>query len=174
MMLSDKDILKAIEEGEIKVLPFEKENLGPCSIDLTLSDSFRIFKDGGEVDSRSLAEENAREIKTHGKPFTISPHQFVLGKTREKIAISKSLSATLEGRSSIARFGLIVHAAGLVNPGTGLEEPVPQILEIFCQNNTSVKLYPGMKIIQMTFHRLESTSEVGYDEREGSTFVGQE
>lgn len=173
MMLSDKDILKAIEEGEIEVIPFDEENLGPCSIDLTLSDSFRVFEDGDEVDSRSLAEENAHEVKTGGKPFTIQPHQFVLGKTRERIAISKSLSATLEGRSSIARFGLIVHAAGLVNPGTGLKEPVPQILEIFCQNNTSVKLYPGMKIIQMTFHRLDSPSNVGYDEREDSTFVGQ-
>ncbi|HIE23898.1 MAG TPA: dCTP deaminase [Candidatus Korarchaeota archaeon] len=175
MILSDRDILSAMERGEIKIVPFDRSMLGPCSVDLTLSSRFRLFKPGTIVDPESLdsVDRGAELIDTGGKPFLISPGQFVLGRTREKIAISKSLAAVLEGRSSIARLGVIVHAAGLVNPGSGLKKPVPMILEIFCENTSPVKLYPGMKIVQILFHRLTSPASVGYDERDSSLFVEQ-
>ena len=175
MILSDRDILSAMERGEIKIIPFDTSMLGPCSVDLTLSSKFRLFKPGTIVDPRSLesVDKSAELIDTKGEPFLISPGQFVLGCTREKIAISKNLAAVLEGRSSIARLGVIVHAAGLVNPGSGLKEPVPMILEIFCENTSPVKLYPGMKIVQILFHRLTSPASVGYDERKTSLFVEQ-
>jgi len=96
-----------------------------------------------------------------------------LAKTNERIAISKDLAATLEGRSSVARKGIVVHAAGLVNPGSGLRDPVPLVLEVFCQNTSPVKLHPGMRIVQIIFHQLTSETTRGYDEREDSRFVGQ-
>lgn len=175
MILSDREILEAVKKGKIHIYPFKKENVGPCSVDLTLSSQFKIFKKNTVVSANSIEdiERNTVSIDTKNKPFTIEPGQFVLGKTREKIAISKDLAATLEGRSSIARFGIVVHAAGLVNPGSGLKNPVPQVLEVFCQNSSPVKLHPGMKIVQMIFHRLTSESRQGYDERKSSKFVGQ-
>lgn len=174
-MMSDKEILKAIEKHEILIEPFTaKEMLGPCSVDLHLLDEFRVFKMGRVVDPQGdFSNDQVTElITTGGKPFIIAPGQFTLASTVEKIAISKNIAATLEGRSSIARLGIMVHAAGLVNPGTGLVKPSRLTLEVSCQNSSSIKLYPGMKIVQIIFHRLGEPATVGYDERKSSRFVG--
>jgi len=172
MILSDEEILEAIKRGKIIIEPFTKENVGPCSVDLTLADEFVILKEGGVIDPanpRSLGE-NIQVIKTDGKPFVLKPKQFVLAMTREKIGVDKSLAATLEGRSSIARLGIVVHAAGLVSPGSGIIHPKPLVLEVFSQNSSEVKLYPGMRIVQVIFHRLSKPAKLGYDEHPRSTY----
>ncbi len=175
MILSDTEIVKAIESGEIRIIPFKREMLGPCSVDLSLDSVFGIFKTSRTVDPENhrSVEENLEIINTEDKPYIIKPGEFILARTRERVAISKSLAATLEGKSSIARLGLVVHAAGLVNPGTGLSEPVPLVLEIFCQNRSPVVLHPGMGIIQIIFHRLGEPASIGYDERPSSRFSGR-
>lgn len=173
VILSDREILEAVKRGEIIIEPFDLSNVGPCSVDLTLSDRFLVFTGNREIDpmNPSSIESSVKIVVTGGKPFVIKPKQFVLAMTRERIALSKSLAATLEGKSSVARLGLIVHAAGLVNPGTGLARPKPLVLEVFCENTAPVKLYPGMKIVQIIFHRLSRPAEVGYDERPTSHFA---
>ena len=80
----------------------------------------------------------------------------------------------MEGRSSVARLGIVVHAAGLVNPGTGLNKPTRLTLEIYCQLNNPVQLIPGMGIIQILFHELTSSAKTGYDERSSSHYIGLE
>jgi dCTP deaminase len=173
--MSDREILKAVEKGEVSITPFSaKEMLGPCSVDLHLLDEFRVFKMGRVVDPKGdySNEEVTELIITKGQPFIIAPGQFTLASTVEKIAISKGIAATLEGRSSIARLGIMVHAAGLVNPGTGLTKPSRLTLEVSCQNSSPIKLYPGMKIVQIIFHRLGEPAGTGYDERKSSKFVG--
>ncbi len=176
MMLSDSDILRAMSEGEIRIHPFDREALGPCSIDLTLDSLFTVYYPGAPVDLRAQGPEyqNTELIDTDGEPFTIRPHQFVLGQTRETVTVSNSYAALLEGRSSIARLGIIVHAAGLVNPGTGTRTPGRLTLEIFCENESPVVLYPGMRIVQVMFVRLNSPATSAYDERPQSHYVGQE
>jgi len=167
MILPDHEIIEAINRGEIKIVPFNPKNVGPCSVDLTLADEFVIFKQGSVIDPLDVEsiKKGTTLAKTNNKPLLLKPGQFVLAKTAEKIALSKRYAATLEGRSSIARLGIVVHAAGLVNPGTGLKDPKPLVLEIFCQNSSPVKLYPGMKIVQIIFHKLSSEASIGYDER---------
>jgi dCTP deaminase len=175
--MSDKEILKAIEKGEITIYPFNaKDMLGPCSVDLSLLDEFRVFKMGRVVDPQGdfSTGQVTELIVTAGEPFIIAPGQFTLASTVEKIAISRNIAATLEGRSSIARLGIMVHAAGLVNPGTGLVKPSKLTLEVSCQNSSPIKLYPGMKIVQIIFHRLGEQATIGYDERKTSRFVGQD
>jgi dCTP deaminase len=175
--MSDEEILQAMENREILIEPFQAEEmLGPCSVDLHLLDEFLVFEVGRVIDPK---EDNTRNqvtqlIKTGGKPFIIAPGQFILASTVERITLSKSIAGTLEGRSSIARLGIIVHAAGLVNAGTGLVKPSRLTLEVSCQNSSPVKLYPGMKIVQIIFHRLGGKATVGYDERKSSRFVGQD
>jgi len=175
MMLSDTEILEAIRKGEIIIDPFKEENVGPCSVDLTLSSNFTLFEEGQLIDSKRLSETfKTQAIEAKGGGIELKPGQFILAKTVEKIAVSKDIAATLEGRSSIARLGVFVHAAGLVNPGSGLTKPVPMVLEVFSQNSSPVKLYPGMKIVQIIFYKLSTPARQGYDERKASRFVGQE
>lgn len=174
-MMSDKEILEAMKSGEILIEPFSAEEmLGPCSVDLHLLDEFLVFEVGRVIDPKEDNTINrvTQLIKTSGKPFIIAPGQFILGSTVERIALSKSIAGTLEGRSSIARLGIIVHAAGLVNAGTGIVKPSRLTLEVSCHNNSPVKLYPNMKIIQIIFHRLGTKATLGYDERKTSRFIG--
>ena len=44
MLLSKNEILSEIKKGNIKIIPFERKNVGPCSIDLRLGGVFRRFK----------------------------------------------------------------------------------------------------------------------------------
>ncbi|MCF2136266.1 MAG: dCTP deaminase [Candidatus Thorarchaeota archaeon] len=176
MMLSDSGILTAIENSEIAIDPFDETALGPCSIDLTLDSVFRIYHEGKAVDikSKTQVDDSTELVDTEGQPFTIQPRQFVLGQTKETIMVSENYAALLEGRSSIARLGIIVHAAGLVNPGTGIKKKTKLTLEIFCENASPVLLYPGMKIVQIMFVQLSSPARRKYDARPGSKYIGQE
>jgi len=176
MMLSDVDIEKAMKKGAISIDPFDPDSLGPCSIDLRLDSVFRIYNPGPPVDIRSgeAADKDTKLIDTQGEPFMILPGQFILAQTMERISLSSEYAALLEGKSSIARLGIIVHAAGLVNPGTGSEKPGKLTLEIYCENLSPVLLYPEMPIVQIMFVPLSSPARTGYDSRPRSRFVGQD
>ena len=170
VILAKSEILEEISKGNIKIDPFDEKNVGPCSVDLHLSDKFSIFKTGVIVDPDNLSVDFTESVVTNGKKFFLSPGYFVLASTLEKISISNELSAILEGRSYVARMGVVVHAAGLVNPGTGMKKPTTLTLEI----HTSVPVYlkPGMGIIQIIFHKLSSKVDVGYDDRPNSHYIG--
>ncbi|MHA2082916.1 MAG: dCTP deaminase [Candidatus Thorarchaeota archaeon] len=176
MMLSDVDIEAAIERGELVIDPYEPDALGPCSIDLRLDSIFRVYNPGTAVDIESEypVARDTRLVDTKDKPFMILPGQFILGQTMEHITVSDEYAGLLEGRSSVARLGIIVHAAGLVNPGTGTSKPGKLTLEIYCENLSPVLLYPGMRIVQIMFVRLSSPAKRGYDSRSSSRYVGQE
>ncbi|MHA1299164.1 MAG: dCTP deaminase [Candidatus Helarchaeota archaeon] len=176
MIIPDYEIIELIKKKEIIINPFNVENVGPCSVDLHLNNTFSVFKMGIVVDPKDPKSINS-SIETidvsSDEYFIIAPGQFVLASTIETISIPKNIAATLEGLSSVARLGLTVHAAGLVNAGTGNKVPTTLTLEISCQNSSPVKLYPGMRIVQIIFHQLKSASKTGYDERASSRYVGQ-
>ncbi len=175
MILSYQDILKAIEEKEITINPFDKSAVGPCSVDLRLGNTFLVFQHGRifKPSDRHKILKNTEIFRIQeDETFVLSPNQFVLASTLEKISISKRYAATLEGKSSIARLGIVVQAAGLVNPGTGLKNPTTLTLEIAHQANSPVELIPGMSIIQIIYHRLTSETTVGYDDRGKSKYIG--
>lgn len=165
-----------MQAGEIRIEPWNPDTVGPCSVDLTLDSVFRVYNLGEAVDIRSTlpVDRDTRVVMTGERPFTILPGQFILGQTRERISVSSRYAGILEGKSSVARLGIIVHAAGLVNPGTGVRKPSHLVLEIFCENVSPVLLYPGMSIVQAMFFRLSSPASKGYDERDTSHFVGQD
>lgn len=167
-ILSRNDILQAIKLGDIKIDPFDEEKIGPCSVDLHLSSKFSVFKTGVIV--KPGTHNHTESIDTNGEPFFLSPGHFILASTEEKVSMSTKYAATLEGRSYVARMGVVVHAAGLVNPGTGMKHPTTLTLEI--HSSMPVYLQPGMGIIQIIFHELKSESTIGYDNRSTSRYIG--
>ena len=166
---------REIEKGEIRIEPFNPDAIGPCSIDLTLDSVFRVYNPGTPIDifGEKALDRDTKLVNTGDKPFLILPGQFILAQTRESITLGKKLAGLLEGKSSVARLGIIVHAAGLVNPGTGVANPGKLTLEVYCMNLSPVLLHPGMPIVQLMFVPLSSVSERGYDEREVSRYIGQ-
>lgn len=172
-VLSDKDIKKHIQEGNIVIKGMDEKQIGPSSVDLRLGEKFRVFKhtDVTHIDPREKTDQDHMElIEKIGKPFIIHPGEFVLGTTKEYVKVPYNLVARLDGRSSLGRLGIIIHStAGSVHPG--FEGNLT--LEIANISKIPVALWPGSRICQITFDKLSSECETPYNLRQSSKYSGQ-
>lgn len=149
VQLSDKDILKEIKNGNIKIEPrLKKDQIGSGSIDLTLSNEFWFIKKEFENKLVDLKKIESKDIfqKITANSVVLAPSQLCLGVTKEKITLAPNIMGRLEGRSRYARIGLAVHVtSSLVQPGCSNR----QVLEIVNFAPYSIKLYSGMRISQI-------------------------
>ena len=177
MVLSDRDIKKAIKEKRIEITPLPDFNvqLGSCSIDLRLGDTFRVFEHSRHpyIDpyKKSISDEVTREIKIKDKePFIIQPGDFVLATTIEYIEVPDDLTGRLEGRSSIGRLGVVIHSTA-ANIECGFRGHIT--LELANMGKMPVALYSEMRICSISFEELSSPAEVPYYKKRGAKYVGQ-
>jgi len=174
MLLSDRDIRAEIESGRVQLDPLDLGMIQPSSIDVRLDKFFRLF-DNHKYPFIDPAEEQpdltrALEV-AEGEPFILHPGEFVLGSTFEQVTLPDDIAARLEGKSSLGRLGLLTHStAGFVDPGFSGHVT----LELSNVATLPIKLWPGMKIGQLCFFRLSSSSENPYgSEKYGSRYQGQ-
>jgi len=169
MVLSDKDIKKALQEKRIIIDPqldFSNQ-LGSCSIDLRLGDTFRVFEHSKkpyiDPSKKDYSNEITREIvMSVGDQFIMQPGDFVLAVTLEKITLPDDLMGRLEGRSSLGRLGIVVHStASVFDPGWDGN----CVLELGNLGRMAVALTVGMRICAMTFEQLSSSSETPYNKK---------
>lgn len=178
MVLSDKDIRKAIRQKRIEVTPVPdfKAQLGSCSIDLRLGDTFRVFEHSTnsfiDPSKKDYSNEITREIKIKkGGQFIMQPGDFVLAVTQENVKIPADLMGRLEGRSSLGRLGIVVHStASIFDPGWD-GKPV---LELGNLGRMAVSLTVGMRICAMTFEELSSPSETPYNSKKFAKYKFQD
>lgn len=177
MVLSDRDLKKALKDGRIKIKPSLdlKTQLGSCSIDLRLGNIFRVFEHSKypyiDPAKKDYSNEIAREIVI-GKndKFIMQPGDFALAITLERITISADLLGRLEGRSSMGRLGIVVHStASVFEPGWDGNA----VLELGNLGRMAVALTSGMRICAMTFEELTSPAEVPYSKKKNAKYVGQ-
>ncbi|ELP86583.1 hypothetical protein EIN_162170 [Entamoeba invadens IP1] len=159
-VLSHDAILKAINDKEITITPFDAKNVGPASIDLSLDNEFRTFINKSEPldikESTNYREETEVHKIADDEFFEVPPQTTCLGITKEVVGLSDGLCALLEGRSRFARLGLFVHiTASFMNPGINNR----QVLEIYNSSNRVIRLYPGQKVCQMVFMRMEGNAQ---------------
>lgn len=177
MVLSDRDIKRALQNKDIVIAPSPDlaTQLGSCSIDLRLGNIFRVFEHSKHAyidpSKKDYSNEITREIIVKdNEPFIVQPGDFVLAATLEKITISPKLLGRLEGRSSLARLGIVVHStASVFEPGWDGNA----VLELGNLGRMAVALTPGMRICAMTFEQLSSTAEVPYNKKKGAKYVIQ-
>jgi len=177
MILSDRDIKKAIISKRIIITPTPdfKIQLGSCSIDLRLGNTFRIFEHSkfSHIDpsKKDFSNEITREIKIKsGEQFMMQPGDFVLAVTLEKVKIPADLMGRLEGRSSLGRLGIVVHStASIFDPGWN-GKPV---LELGNLSRMAVALTAGMRICAMTFEELSSPAEIPYTSKKFAKYKFQ-
>ena len=155
-ILIGKEILKALKNGSIAVEPFDRSQIGPGSIDLTLGNDFRVFKKQSKVyhiKNDSRFEDITKSVHVDdGGYVVIKPGEMILGITKEKITLADNISGRLEGRSRFARFGLAVHVtAGFMHPGISNH----QVLEIVNLGYAPLALYPGTRICQFVFEKCD-------------------
>jgi dCTP deaminase len=178
VILSDRDIRRAIEAGVIKIEPLEQDwqtRLGSCSIDFRLGNRFGVFNYNSypyvDARDRASAEAMVRQIEVDDEhPFIMHPGEFVLATTREWLELPDYLLGRIEGRSSLGRLGIIVHGtASIFDPGW-IGNPT---MELGNLGRLPVALYPGMRICAFTFEELTSPVEVPYHKKAGNKYAGQ-
>lgn len=131
-MLSDQDLRAILRIGELSLVPGPRDvDLQPASIDLRL----------GELE---------RDGKHHN--WTLPPQEFRLGSTLEIVTLSAHICGQVVGKSSWARRGLIVEAAGLVDPGFSGQ----LTLELFNMTQKPITLTEGVPICQLVIFALSS------------------
>jgi deoxycytidine triphosphate deaminase len=120
-VLSDGTIARLVREGRIRIDPWDEGLVQPASVDLRLGDSFRVFHNHKitAIDLREPPQELTEKVTPPpGEPFVIHPGEFCLGRTLEHVELPDDIVARIEGKSSLGRLGLIVHAtAGFCDPG---------------------------------------------------------
>ncbi len=172
MILSDATIKQEIKKGNLSINPFDEKLLQPSSYDVALASQFRLFQNHkiSFVDVRK--KQDITDIIDVGKTgeLMIHPGQFVLGNTMEHFVIPKYLAAKLEGRSSLGRLGLIIHAtAGYVDPGFSGQ----LTFEISNISNLPIKIYANMRIAQICFFKMTTDVLHPYGQV-GNKYQGQE
>ena len=173
-VLSDGTIRRLVDEGRIVIDPWDPGMIQPASVDLRLGNSFRVFHNHRvtAIDLRDPPNDLTEQvIPDEGEPFVIHPGEFCLGRTEEWVELPDDIVARIEGKSSLGRLGLIVHAtAGFCDPGW----KGTLTLELANLTRVPIKLWPGLPIAQLSFMTLDAAAERPYGHPElGSHYHGQ-
>ncbi len=176
MILSDRTIREQIAAGRIVIDPLDESLIQPSSIDVRISNLYRVFRNHtrGVIDVKADTTDLTElvEIPDDGsQPFMLHPGEFVLGSTLERIAVPDDLVARIEGKSSLGRLGLLIHStAGFID--AGFDGHVT--LELANVASLPITLYPGMKIGQVSFMQMTTAADRPYGQgATGSKYQGQ-
>ena len=177
MILSDRDIMAAIDEGRIRIDPapdLEKQ-LGSVSVDFRLGTTFMVFEHSrfSYIDPRhpqSIGEAMRTIEVPEDEPFIMQPGDFALASTIECLELPDDLLGRLEGRSSIARLGITVHStAAVFEPGwIGTAT-----MELSNLGRMAVALYPGMRVCAFSFQTVSSPVMTPYRMKANNKYAGQ-
>jgi dCTP deaminase len=174
VLLSDRDLKAAIDDGRLVIDPYDPAMVQPSSVDVRLDRYFRVFENHRypHIDPAEQQDELTRMVETpSGEPFILHPGEFVLGSTYETITLADDIASRLEGKSSLGRLGLLTHStAGFIDPGFSGHVT----LELSNVATLPIKLWPGMKIGQVCVIKLSSPAEHPYGSAiYGSRYQGQ-
>jgi dCTP deaminase len=146
MILSDSEILAAIDRGEIVIEPYDRKYLGTNSYDVHLGKHLATYTEL-ELDAKRHNTIQHFDIPEEG--FVLKPGTLYLGVTQEYTETHATVPF-LEGKSSVGRLGIDIHATagkgdvGFCNTWT---------LEISCTQ--AVRVYAGMPIGQLIYFKVE-------------------
>lgn len=147
MILSDYSILKRIRTNSLGISNFKEGNLNPCSYDLTINKEISFYEDS-VLDCK---KENllAPSVFMTEEGYELQPGKLYLAHCNEYLKIPFDLKATLSGKSSLGRLGLVIHlTAGFIDPG--FEGSL--VLELACIQ--PIRIYPDMLIGQIEFQKV--------------------
>lgn len=178
MILSDRDLEHRLDDDLVVEPLLDPElQIQPASIDLRLGHEFVEFDRANVpyIKPETFDETNEKTTSDvfidDGDEFILHPGDFVLGSTMESVEIPDDLVASIEGRSSLGRLAVVVHAtAGWVDPGfCGTVT-----LELSNLGNTPVALSPGSRVAQLVLMNLTSEARRPYGVDRGSKYQGQQ
>jgi len=164
MILTDTRILEEMEKGTIKVVPYDRADLGSNSYDVHLGSTMALYVDE-VLDAKKHNTIEYFEIPDKG--IVLEPSKFYLGVTLEYTETHAHVPF-LEGKSSTGRLGIDIHAtAGKGDVGFCGN----WTLEISCKQ--PVRVYKGMPIGQLIYFPVDGEIEVKYNQKSNAKYSGQ-
>ena len=154
MAVLTRDVIRAeLDSGRLKIDPFEPDQLGAASIDLTLGDQIRVIGAGSAIDLVEDADYRDHTwVKSLAEPFVLVPGRTIHGITRERVTLPDDLCGFLEGRSRFARLGLMIHVtSAFVQPGVSNR----QVLEMSNVSNRPLRIHAGVRLCQLVLLRTD-------------------
>lgn len=166
MIYVDQDILDSLRAKDIEILPFDKARLGSNSYDLTLGPTLLQYDSSFTLDCKHPPDKY-RTITMKDEGYVIQPGSLYLGCTNEYTS-SRLAVPCIEGKSSIARLGISVHAtAGFGDVGFA----GTWTLEISCI--VPVRIYPDIPIAQIYFYMTMGRCQKPYHLKEDAKYSNQ-
>lgn len=162
MILTDRQILEEIEGGSIVIEPFNRDYLGTNSYDVHLGKYLATYQER-VLDARKHNKIDVFEIPEEG--FVLQNDTLYLGVTAEYTE-SHAHVPFLEGKSSVGRLGIDIHATagkgdvGFCNSWT-LEISVKQ----------PVRVYSGMPIGQLIYFKVEGAIDNFYNKKQNAKYI---
>jgi len=173
MVLSNVEIVKALESGVFKINgllardPSERP-FNASAVDLRLGNEIVIPKCDHPIQldlrrggiARFWAQNSEKLKIREDNPFSLTPNRFVLANTLETVEFPihpegrQCYSARIEGKSSLARCGILVHfTAPTIHAGYG----GPITLEMINLGTVDFLLIPGMAICQLIIEEVKGS-----------------
>jgi dCTP deaminase len=182
MRLCDKDIEQYLNDKKIIIEPKQDSTMiSGVSVDIRLGNEFRVFQDHtapyidlsapkAEVqDAMNSIMSDEIHIKD-GDAFFLHPGELALAVTYESVTLPADIVGWLDGRSSLARLGLMVHVtAHRIDPGWSGQI----VLEFFNSGKLPLALRPKMKIAALNFETMSSSAVRPYNKRQDAKYKDQ-
>ncbi len=182
MRLCDRDIEVYLNSGKLKITPQPALScINGATVDVRLGNQFRTFREhttpyidlsGPKEEVAAVLERVMSEemILAEGDAFYLHPGELALAVTLESVTIPDDLVGWLDGRSSLARLGLMVHVtAHRIDPGWHGQI----VLEFFNSGKIPVALRPGMTIGALSFETLSGPAARPYNRRQDAKYKDQ-
>ncbi|ACR68495.1 dCTP deaminase [Edwardsiella piscicida] len=183
MRLCDRDIEAWLDDGRLSITPRPpQERISGATVDVRLGNRFRVFQGhtAAYIDLSGPKQEVAEALERvmsdeiqlgEDEAFFLHPGELALAVTYESVTLPDDLVGWLDGRSSLARLGLMVHVtAHRIDPGwQGCI-----VLEFFNSGKLPLALRPGMLIGALSFEPLSAPAARPYNRREDAKYKGQQ
>lgn len=170
MVLSDSEILKEIESGNLSITPFSIDMLGPNSYDVTINKSVKISPiiHDSVLDCKKDNSNAFKEFEMNDTGLILYPDELNIAHINETVKIPNHLCANIDGKSSLGRLGLSVHVtAGFID--SDFRGQI--VLEITA--TLPIRIYPNMPIAQIKFFEVKGQVLNPYGSRKNSKYQGQ-
>ena len=183
MRLCDRDIIQWLDEGKLVIEPRPPvERINGATADVRLGNQFRVFQghtaayidlsgpknEVNEALERVMSDEI---VLPEGEAFYLHPGELALAVTLESVTLPDNVVGWLDGRSSLARLGLMVHVtAHRIDPGCHGHI----VLEFFNSGKLPLALRPGMVIGALSFEPMSGSADRPYNRRQDAKYKNQQ
>jgi|TARA_B100000767_G_C19570741_1_gene453104 dCTP deaminase len=182
MRLCDKDIEQYLDDEVIIIVPKPDSSMvSGVSVDIRLGNEFRVFQDhtAPYIDLSAPKAEVQQAMNSimsdeihipDGDAFFLHPGELALAVTYESVTLPDNIVGWLDGRSSLARLGLMVHVtAHRIDPGWSGQI----VLEFYNSGKLPLALRPKMKIAALNFETMSASALRPYNKRQDAKYRDQ-